>query len=171
MTTWFFMRECQESGFKGHVGPTDIMSKLSDSLFRRGMIRQDLEAGPMINSFFLDIGGGFIIANAHKSEVEIEGLTLRFYTQELGLILSRLEHCPEREDIGGGHVYHKFHGRFNCLCLLPAQYAKLVAALREMEPLARAVEAAERKEMVERLSGAPHVKAPDYDDIPEVAEA
>jgi hypothetical protein len=169
MSTWFYIKHCAKSGFKGHVGPVELMPGISTSLFARGMARQEIDAGPMIERFTLDLFGGMISVDAHKTEIEIEGLTLTIHTRDIRVALDLMERCWEREDIGGGHVYHKIHGRFNCLCLLPRQFAALRDALREVEPAARAVEAAEGEELIQKLAGSYNVVC--KRDVPEVPKA
>lgn len=169
MTTWFYTKPCLESGYKGHFGPVEIMSALSDNLLARGMKQQETEAGPHIDSFFIDNMGGMISLHAHVSEIEIDGVVLKFHTQHFRYVLDAVERSPERKDIGEGHVYHKIHGRFNCLCLLPEQHDTLLLKLRGMEKVALAVESAECEEMARKLSGNPFVIY--VRDTPDVVEA
>jgi len=168
MTQWFYIKPCQESGFKGHCGPVYLMDALSTNLLRRGMKVVDVEADSD-RKFFLDQVGGMIMMGAHVTEIEVDGLLVRFFSQEISGVLRALNSCHARKDIGRDYSYYKIRGRFNCLCLLPDQFDTLLRGVREVEPIAEAIAADEFEETQKRLSGHPGVRY--RRNIPEVTKA
>lgn len=163
---WFYIPGVAE--WKGHCGEASLLGSVTANLWERGMRDIHVQAGDPVSRFFLDFNTGMIMQDADKTEIELNGLTVVFYTRDMEYLLDRMDSILDpRTDIG--QPYHKVHGRFNCLCLTPETFQALHTEVTRLLPAAQAIAVAEQMVMEDRLTGCPHLqlKNTDFSDVPE----
>lgn len=119
---------------KSHAVPLTLRNTIVADLKGRSCRLKTEVALPDLS---LDYGGA-IITTAPREKVQLDGLRVSIWCDEVGLMAADMRRLEPRHVVGRINPYFKFHGAYNCLVLTPQLREEMISKLITLEPNATA---------------------------------